>query len=100
MKLKFGLLFYLLFSALKDVQVCYSLYYMYVSEFRSSMFCVFSSGNIDQVQYCEKVKGIVDFLGSEITLEELAMIWKMQVEFMKFKKQNYTLKLPVFERQQ
>ncbi|XP_062568779.1 ubiquitin carboxyl-terminal hydrolase 24-like [Saccostrea cucullata] len=36
-------------------------------------------GNIDQVQYCEKVKGIVDFLGSEITTEELAMIWKMQV---------------------
>lgn len=36
-------------------------------------------GNIDQVQYCEKVKGIVDFLGSEITIEELAMIWKMQV---------------------
>eukprot|EP00105_Crassostrea_gigas_P001822 XP_011414140.1 PREDICTED: ubiquitin carboxyl-terminal hydrolase 24 [Crassostrea gigas] len=35
-------------------------------------------GNIDQVQYCEKVKGIVDFLGSEITIEELAMIWKMQ----------------------
>lgn len=37
-------------------------------------------GNIDQVQYCEKVKGIVDFLGSEITTEELAMIWKMQVQ--------------------
>lgn len=57
---------------------------------------MFFSGNIDQVQYCEKVKGIVDFLGSEITLEELAMIWKMQVEFMKLKnkKNIYTLKHP------
>ncbi|KAJ8306054.1 hypothetical protein KUTeg_016599 [Tegillarca granosa] len=36
-------------------------------------------GNIDQAQYCDKIKGIVDFLGSELSLDELTMIWKMQV---------------------
>ncbi|CAH1774066.1 unnamed protein product [Owenia fusiformis] len=35
-------------------------------------------GNIDQVQYCERVKGIVDFLGSRLSLDELSKIWKMQ----------------------
>ncbi|XP_070196439.1 ubiquitin carboxyl-terminal hydrolase 24-like isoform X2 [Littorina saxatilis] len=35
-------------------------------------------GNIDQAQYCDKIKGIVDFLGSRLSVDELAMIWKMQ----------------------
>ncbi|XP_059140581.1 ubiquitin carboxyl-terminal hydrolase 24-like isoform X2 [Physella acuta] len=35
-------------------------------------------GNIDQAQYCDKIKGIVDFLGSKLSLDELSMIWKMQ----------------------
>lgn len=36
-------------------------------------------GNIDQAQYCDKIKGIVDFLGAKLSLDELTMIWKMQV---------------------
>ena len=39
----------------------------------------FSTGNIDQAQYCDKIKGIVDFLGSRLSVDELAMIWKIQV---------------------
>ncbi|XP_064607447.1 ubiquitin carboxyl-terminal hydrolase 24-like isoform X2 [Liolophura sinensis] len=35
-------------------------------------------GNIDQAQYCDKIKGIVDFLGAKLSLDELTMIWKMQ----------------------
>ncbi|KAH9492249.1 Ubiquitin carboxyl-terminal hydrolase 24 [Bulinus truncatus] len=35
-------------------------------------------GNIDQTQYCDKIKVIVDFLGSKLSLDELSMIWKMQ----------------------
>ena len=37
------------------------------------------SGNIDQAQYCDKIKGIVDFLGTDLSSDELTMIWKMQV---------------------
>jgi len=36
-------------------------------------------GNIDQVQYCDKIKNIVDFLGTHLSDEELMKIWKMQV---------------------
>jgi len=36
-------------------------------------------GNIDQVQYCDKIKNIVDFLGTRLSDEELMKIWKMQV---------------------
>jgi len=36
-------------------------------------------GNIDQVQYCDKIKNIVDFLGNRLSDEELMKIWKMQV---------------------
>lgn len=39
-------------------------------------------GNIDQAQYCDKIKGLVDFLGSELSTEELNMIWKMQVHLL------------------
>ena len=39
----------------------------------------FYAGNIDQAQYCDKIKGIVDFLGSRLSVDELAMIWKIQV---------------------
>ena len=41
------------------------------------------SGNIDQAQYCDKIKGIVDFLGTDLSSDELTMIWKMQVKKMK-----------------
>lgn len=40
---------------------------------------IFFSGNIDQAQYCDKVKGIVEFLGTDLSSDELTMIWKMQV---------------------
>ena len=30
------------------------------------------------MQYCEKVKTIVDFLGVELTLDELTKLWAMQ----------------------
>ena len=36
-------------------------------------------GNIDQVQYCDKIKNIVDFLGTRLSDDELMKIWKMQV---------------------
>jgi ubiquitin carboxyl-terminal hydrolase 9/24 len=36
-------------------------------------------GNIDQAQYCDKVKGILDFLGTGLSLDELTKIWKMRV---------------------
>lgn len=36
-------------------------------------------GNIDQTQYCDKIKGIVDYIGAELSLDELTMIWKMQL---------------------
>ncbi|XP_052775472.1 ubiquitin carboxyl-terminal hydrolase 24-like isoform X3 [Mya arenaria] len=36
-------------------------------------------GNIDQAQYCDKIKGIVDFLGTDLSSDELTMIWKMQI---------------------
>lgn len=36
-------------------------------------------GNIDQVQYTDKIKGIVEFTGHRLSLEELTKIWKMQV---------------------
>ncbi|XP_013409431.2 ubiquitin carboxyl-terminal hydrolase 24-like [Lingula anatina] len=35
-------------------------------------------GNIDQDQYCEKIKGIVDFLGTRLSLDEIEQIWKIQ----------------------
>lgn len=43
------------------------------------LMCFICLGNIDQAQYCDKIKGIVDFLGSKLSLDELSMIWKMQV---------------------
>ena len=36
-------------------------------------------GNIDQVQYTDKIKGIVEFLGVRLNLEELTRMWSLQV---------------------
>ncbi|GFO40770.1 ubiquitin carboxyl-terminal hydrolase 24 [Plakobranchus ocellatus] len=44
----------------------------------SRVLSIALEGNIDQAQYCDKIKGIVDFLGAKLSLDELAMIWKMQ----------------------
>jgi len=41
--------------------------------------CLCHKGNIDQVQYCDKIKNIVDFLGTHLSDDELTKIWKMQV---------------------
>ncbi|EEC12444.1 conserved hypothetical protein, partial [Ixodes scapularis] len=34
--------------------------------------------NIDQAQYMEKIKGIIEFIGPRLSLEELTKIWAMQ----------------------
>ena len=36
-------------------------------------------GNIDQSQYCEKIKTIVEFIGDRIKSEEISALWEMQV---------------------
>ena len=38
-----------------------------------------SKGNIDQSQYCEKIKTIVEFIGDRIKSEEIRALWEMQV---------------------
>lgn len=44
-----------------------------------SMKCYFVPGNIDQAQYCERIKGIIELLGSKLSLDELSKIWRIQV---------------------
>ena len=36
-------------------------------------------GNLHQTQYCDKIKSLVEFLGTKLTAEELEGIWEMQV---------------------
>lgn len=40
---------------------------------------MFIVGNIDQAQYCERIKGIIELLGSKLSLDELSKIWRIQV---------------------
>lgn len=40
---------------------------------------LFVPGNIDQAQYCERIKGIIELLGSKLSLDELSKIWRIQV---------------------
>lgn len=44
-------------------------------------FWYFLSGNIDQAQYCDRIKGIIELLGSKLSLDELTKIWKIQVSW-------------------
>ena len=37
------------------------------------------TGNLHQPQYCDKIKSIVEFLNTKLSLEELSTIWEMQV---------------------
>ncbi|XP_019857623.1 PREDICTED: ubiquitin carboxyl-terminal hydrolase 24-like [Amphimedon queenslandica] len=37
-------------------------------------------GNLHQAQYCDKVKSIVEFLGTDLSTDELNTIWDMQVD--------------------
>ncbi len=39
-----------------------------------------SIGNIDQNQYVDKVRIILDFIAPRISKEDIETIWKMQVE--------------------
>lgn len=41
-------------------------------------------GNIDQAQYCDRIKGIIELLGSKLSLDELTKIWKIQVSWSEF----------------
>lgn len=43
------------------------------------IICSFVPGNIDQAQYCERIKGIIELLGSKLSLDELSKIWRIQV---------------------
>jgi hypothetical protein len=39
-------------------------------------------GNIDQKQYVEKVRILIEFIAPHILKEDIEKIWKMQVEFI------------------
>ena len=42
-------------------------------------------GNIDQVQYTDRIKAIVEFLGPKLSAEELTNIWNLgEVRILKF----------------
>ena len=42
-------------------------------------FLTFLAGNLHQSQYCDRIKVLVEFLGTKLSLDELTTIWKMQV---------------------
>ncbi|KAF3835079.1 hypothetical protein F7725_027637 [Dissostichus mawsoni] len=44
----------------------------------NSVLSIALEGNIDQAQYCERIKGIIELLGSKLSLDELSKIWKIQ----------------------
>eukprot|EP00731_Ephydatia_muelleri_P019119 Em0011g1159a len=37
-------------------------------------------GNLHQTQYCDKIKSLLEFLGTKLTVEELEGIWVMQAD--------------------
>ncbi|MEQ2170516.1 hypothetical protein GOODEAATRI_001016 [Goodea atripinnis] len=45
----------------------------------NSVLSIALEGNIDQAQYCERIKGIIELLGSKLSLDELTKIWRIQV---------------------
>uniref|UniRef100_A0A671MWM0 Ubiquitin carboxyl-terminal hydrolase 24 n=1 Tax=Sinocyclocheilus anshuiensis TaxID=1608454 RepID=A0A671MWM0_9TELE len=44
----------------------------------NSVLSIALEGNIDQAQYCDRIKGIIELLGSKLSLDELSKIWKIQ----------------------
>ncbi|TKC39834.1 hypothetical protein EI555_007459 [Monodon monoceros] len=44
----------------------------------NSVLSIALEGNIDQAQYCDRIKGIIELLGSKLSLDELTKIWKIQ----------------------
>ena len=45
----------------------------------SIWFLLVPLGNLHQSQYCDRIKVLVEFLGTKLSLDELTTIWKMQV---------------------
>ena len=39
---------------------------------------VFFTGNIDQKQYTDRIKAIIEFLGPHLSTDDLSKIWSMQ----------------------
>ncbi|CAL8347232.1 unnamed protein product [Gadus morhua 'NCC'] len=44
----------------------------------NSVLSIALEGNIDQAQYCERIKGIIELLGSKLSMDELSKIWRIQ----------------------
>ncbi|KAJ7423927.1 hypothetical protein WISP_31194 [Willisornis vidua] len=44
----------------------------------NSVLSIALEGNIDQAQYCDRIKGIIELLGSKLSLDELTKIWRIQ----------------------
>uniref|UniRef100_A0A4W5NHA6 Ubiquitin carboxyl-terminal hydrolase 24 n=1 Tax=Hucho hucho TaxID=62062 RepID=A0A4W5NHA6_9TELE len=44
----------------------------------NSVLSIALEGNIDQAQYCDRIKGIIELLGSKLSLDELSKIWMIQ----------------------
>ena len=36
-------------------------------------------GHIDQSQYCDKIRTVVQFIGDKLSADELTLLWKLQV---------------------
>jgi hypothetical protein len=49
-------------------------------KFIFNLFIFISIGNIDQNQYVDKVRTLLDFIAPKISKEEIETIWKMQVK--------------------
>ena len=45
--------------------------------FTRQVLSVVLEGNIDQVQYTDRIKAIVEFLGPKLSPEELTNIWSL-----------------------
>ncbi|GCB74652.1 hypothetical protein scyTo_0003743, partial [Scyliorhinus torazame] len=44
----------------------------------NSVLSIALEGNIDQAQYCDRIKGIIELLGSKLSMDELTKIWRIQ----------------------
>ncbi|CAB1332019.1 unnamed protein product [Coregonus sp. 'balchen'] len=44
----------------------------------NSVLSIALEGNIDQAQYCDRIKAIIELLGSKLSLDELSKIWMIQ----------------------
>ena len=44
-------------------------------------------GHIDQSQYCDKIRTVVQFIGDKLSADELTLLWKLQVSAFDVRKQ-------------